>query len=87
MVVEAFDEAPFLAKQQKRDTLYANAARFLRLSKEAIAASLLLKRLWARRPASSAEPYSVRRMLTKTAAVCSDGSAPSSSRKSLRQLA
>ena len=37
--------------------------------------------------AEHTEPYSARRMLRKTAAVCSDGSAPSSSRKSFRQFA
>ena len=31
------EEAPFLSKEQKRDILYNNAARFLRLSKEEIA--------------------------------------------------
>lgn len=31
------EEAPFLSHEQKRDILYNNAARFLRLSKEEIA--------------------------------------------------
>jgi len=35
--IAVIDEAPFLSKQQKRDILYNNAARFLRLSKEDIA--------------------------------------------------
>ncbi|HEX6941327.1 MAG TPA: amidohydrolase family protein [Gemmatimonadaceae bacterium] len=35
--IAVVDEAPFLSKQQKRDILYNNAARFLRLSKEEIA--------------------------------------------------
>ena len=35
--IAVIDEAPFLAKQQKRDIFYNNAARFLRLSKEDIA--------------------------------------------------
>ena len=32
------EEAPFLSEEQKRDILYDNAARFLRLSDEEIAA-------------------------------------------------
>jgi hypothetical protein len=35
--IAVIDEAPFLSGQQKRDILYNNAARFLRLSKEDIA--------------------------------------------------
>ena len=35
--IETINEAPFLSVQQKRDILYNNAARFLRLSKEQIA--------------------------------------------------
>jgi predicted TIM-barrel fold metal-dependent hydrolase len=35
--VESTEEAPFLNASQKRDILYNNAARFLRLSKEDIA--------------------------------------------------
>ena len=35
--VAAIEEAPFLSDEQKRDILYNNAARFLRLSKEDIA--------------------------------------------------
>jgi predicted TIM-barrel fold metal-dependent hydrolase len=35
--IAVIDEAPFLAKQQKRDIFYNNAARFLRLSKEDMA--------------------------------------------------
>jgi predicted TIM-barrel fold metal-dependent hydrolase len=35
--IEAIENAPFLTKSQKRDILYNNAARFLRLSKEEIA--------------------------------------------------
>jgi predicted TIM-barrel fold metal-dependent hydrolase len=31
------EEAPFLSDEQKRDILYSNAARFLRLSDEEIA--------------------------------------------------
>jgi uncharacterized protein len=33
----AREEAPFLSREQKRDILYNNAARFLRLSEEEIA--------------------------------------------------
>lgn len=33
--IEAIEQAPFLTKEQKRDILYNNAARFLRLEKEA----------------------------------------------------
>lgn len=36
--VETVEQAPFLSKSQKRDIFYNNAARFLRLSKEQIAA-------------------------------------------------
>ena len=36
--IESVEKAPFLSRQQKRDILYNNAARFLRLSKEEIAA-------------------------------------------------
>lgn len=36
--IRAIDEAPFLDRSQKRDILYNNAARFLRLSEQAIAA-------------------------------------------------
>lgn len=36
--IEAIKDAPFLTVQQKRDILYNNAARFLRLSEEEIAA-------------------------------------------------
>ena len=36
--VEAIESAPFLNEQQKRDIFYNNAARFLRLSQEQIAA-------------------------------------------------
>ena len=36
--VAAIDTAPYLTKQQKRDILYNNAARFLRLTKSEIAA-------------------------------------------------
>ena len=32
----AFEEAPFLSEEQKRDILYDNAARFLRLTAEQI---------------------------------------------------
>jgi uncharacterized protein len=35
--IEAIEAAPFLSAQQKRDILYNNAARFLRLSEEEIA--------------------------------------------------
>jgi uncharacterized protein len=35
--IEAIEQAPFLTEEQKRDILYNNAARFLRLSKEEIA--------------------------------------------------
>jgi hypothetical protein len=35
--IDAVDAAPFLTKRQKRDILYNNAARFLRLSKSEIA--------------------------------------------------
>lgn len=35
--VAVIEEAPFLTKEQKRDILYNNAARFLRLSEEVIA--------------------------------------------------
>ena len=35
--IQAIEEAPFLSKAQKRDILYNNAARFLRLTKEEIA--------------------------------------------------
>lgn len=35
--IEVIERAPFLTKTQKRDILYNNAARFLRLSKETIA--------------------------------------------------
>lgn len=35
--IESIEEAPFLSRQQKRDILYNNAARFLRLGKEEIA--------------------------------------------------
>jgi predicted TIM-barrel fold metal-dependent hydrolase len=35
--IQSIEEAPFLTKEQKRDILYNNAARFLRLSKEEIA--------------------------------------------------
>ena len=36
--VETVEEAPFLSEQQKRNILYNNAARFLRLTPEQIAA-------------------------------------------------
>ena len=36
--IEAIETADFLTEEQKRDILYNNAARFLRLSKEQIAA-------------------------------------------------
>jgi hypothetical protein len=35
--IESIEQAPFLTAEQKRDILYNNAARFLRLSKEVIA--------------------------------------------------
>lgn len=35
--IASIEEAPFLSEQQKRDILYNNAARFLRLSEEEIA--------------------------------------------------
>jgi predicted TIM-barrel fold metal-dependent hydrolase len=35
--IKVIEEAPFLSEEQKRDILYNNAARFLRLSKEEIA--------------------------------------------------
>jgi uncharacterized protein len=35
--IKAIEDAPFLTRQQKRNILYNNAARFLRLSKEEIA--------------------------------------------------
>ena len=35
--VAVIEEAPFLTEEQKRDILYNNAARFLRLSEEEIA--------------------------------------------------
>jgi len=35
--IEIVEQAPFLSEEQKRDILYNNAARFLRLSKEEIA--------------------------------------------------
>jgi predicted TIM-barrel fold metal-dependent hydrolase len=35
--IQAIEDAPFLTQAQKRDILYNNAARFLRLSKEEIA--------------------------------------------------
>ena len=34
--IRVIEEAPFLSDQQKRDILYNNAARFLRLSEEEI---------------------------------------------------
>jgi predicted TIM-barrel fold metal-dependent hydrolase len=36
--IRAVDEAPFLDATQKRDILYNNAARFLRLNPEQVAA-------------------------------------------------
>jgi predicted TIM-barrel fold metal-dependent hydrolase len=36
--IEIIEEAPFLTEGQKRDIFYNNAARFLRLSDEDIAA-------------------------------------------------
>ena len=38
LAIEAFEQAPFLTAEQRRDILYNNAARFLRLTKEQIAA-------------------------------------------------
>ncbi|HXF47877.1 MAG TPA: amidohydrolase family protein [Verrucomicrobiae bacterium] len=35
--IDAIESAPFLSEEQKRDILYINAARFLRLSKEEVA--------------------------------------------------
>jgi predicted TIM-barrel fold metal-dependent hydrolase len=35
--IDAIDDAPFLTSRQKRDILYNNAARFLRLNKSEIA--------------------------------------------------
>ena len=35
--IAIIEEAPFLSDEQKRDILYNNAARFLRLSEEEIA--------------------------------------------------
>jgi predicted TIM-barrel fold metal-dependent hydrolase len=35
--IAVIEEAPFLSEEQKRDILYNNAARFLRLSEEEIA--------------------------------------------------
>ena len=35
--IAVIEEAPFLTHEQKRDILYNNAARFLRLSREEIA--------------------------------------------------
>ena len=35
--IRVIEEAPFLNERQKRDILYNNAARFLRLSEDAIA--------------------------------------------------
>lgn len=35
--IASIEEAPFLSQEQKRDILYNNAARFLRLSEEEIA--------------------------------------------------
>jgi len=37
LAVEAIEKADFLSPEQKRDILYNNAARFLRLSPEQIA--------------------------------------------------
>jgi uncharacterized protein len=37
LVIETIESAEFLTEQQKRDILYNNAARFLRLSEEEIA--------------------------------------------------
>ena len=37
IAIETIEEAPFLSEEQKRDILYNNAARFLRLSEEEIA--------------------------------------------------
>ncbi len=37
IAVETIEQAPFLSEEQKRDILYNNAARFLRLSEEEIA--------------------------------------------------
>ena len=36
--IASIDDAPFLSAEQKRDIFYNNAARFLRLSEEQIAA-------------------------------------------------
>ena len=36
--IEAIEQAPFLDAEQKRDILYDNAARFLRLSPQQVAA-------------------------------------------------
>ena len=38
LAIDTIEDAPFLTAKQKRDILYNNAARFLRLSKEQIAA-------------------------------------------------
>ena len=38
LAIDTIEEAPFLSRQQKRDILYNNAARFLRLTKDQIAA-------------------------------------------------
>ena len=37
MAVEEIEKADFLSQQQKRDILYNNAARFLRLSPDQVA--------------------------------------------------
>jgi len=36
LAIDTINEAPFLTAAQKRDILYNNAARFLRLTKEQI---------------------------------------------------
>jgi len=38
LAIESIEEAPFLTAEQKRDIFYNNSARFLRLTKEQIAA-------------------------------------------------
>lgn len=48
--IDVIESAQFLAKEQKRDILYNNAARFLRLSKEEIARHHGRKLAYAERP-------------------------------------
>ncbi len=81
LAIAAIDQAPFLTTAQKRDILYNNAARFLRLTRDQIAADHRPIKIGG----AEAPPFSVgwHRLLSDRSGLLVPAAAATSAAKSL----